>query len=287
MSIVWLNGELVDEHEATVPALDRGVLWGYGLFETMRAYGGAVWAFDDHYDRLCRGGEVIGLDVPDAETVARSLGDVLVANDLTDAGVRVTITAGAGPADPQADADGPPGVLATAWPLRDYSELYADGAALVTIPGGGRPLAGVKTTSYAVSVAGRSIARDRGGDDALFVDGDGHVLEATGSNLFVARDGLLLTPPLTEAVLPGVTRRHVLRVASDAGFETAEEPLGTDDLFVADDVVLTSSLREVYPARSIDGRPLNRGDTAERLRKAYRTAVLAELSSRRRRASTG
>ena len=287
MSIVWLNGELLDEHEATVPALDRGVLWGYGLFETMRAYGGAVWAFDEHYDRLCAGGEVIGLDVPDADTVARSLGDVLVANDLVDAGVRVTITAGAGPPDPQSDAEGPSNILATAWPLRDYTELYASGAALVTIPGGGRPLAGVKTTSYAVSVAGRHIARNAGGDDALFVDGDGHVLEATGSNLFVARDGRLITPPLTEAVLPGVTRRHVLRVASDAGFETAEEPLHVDDLFAADDVVLTSSLREVYPARSVDGRPLQVRDTAEKLRKAYRTAVLADLSSPRRRASTG
>jgi branched-chain amino acid aminotransferase len=287
MSIVWLNGEFLDEREATVPALDRGVLWGYGLFETMRAYGGAVWAFDDHYDRLCRGGEVIGLDVPDADTVARSLGDVIVANELTDAGVRVTITAGAGPADPQADAEGPPNVLATAWPLRDYTELYETGAALVTIPGGGRPLAGVKTTSYAVSVAGRFIARNAGGDDALFIDDDGHVLEATGSNLFVIRDGRLITPPLTEAVLPGVTRRHVLRVADNAGFETAEEPLRIEDVFAAEDVVLTSSLREVYPARSIDGRPLNRGDAAETLRRAYRTAVLADLSSRRRRASTG
>ena len=287
MSIVWLNGELLDEREAMVPALDRGVLWGYGLFETMRAYGGAVWAFDEHYDRLCLGGEVIGLDVPDAEAVARALGDVLVANDLVDAGVRVTITAGAGPADPQSDADGPSSVLTTAWALRDYTQLYETGAALVTIPGGGRPLAGVKTTSYAVSVAGRHIARNAGGDDALFVDGEGHVLEATGSNLFVARDGRLLTPPLTEAVLPGVTRRHVLGVASDAGFETVEEPLRIDDLFEADDVVLTSSLREVYPARSVDGRPLKVGDTAEKLRKAYRTAVLADLSSRRRRASTG
>jgi len=277
MSVVWLNGEVVDESEAMIPALDRGVLWGYGLFETMRSYGGAVWALDDHYDRLCRGGELIDLAVPDADVVRGALDAVLAANDLGDAGVRVTITAGAGPSDPQADANQPPNVLATAWPLRDYTELYAEGAVLVTIPGGGRPLAGVKTTSYAVSVAGRVIARRAGGDDALFLDGEGHVLEATGSNVFVVRGDRLVTPPLTEAVLPGVTRLHVLGVAADAGFKTLEEPLRLDDVFAADEVVLTSSLREVYPARSIDGRAVNRGQMAEKLRDAYRAAVLANL----------
>jgi branched-subunit amino acid aminotransferase/4-amino-4-deoxychorismate lyase len=277
MSIVWLNGELLPEDRALVPALDRGVLWGYGLFETMRAYGGRLWAFDDHYDRLRTGAEVIDISSPDPTTLSEVFRDVLRANELEDAGVRVTITAGTGPADPQSDPTGAPAVLVTAWPLRDYSNLYADGAVLATIPGGGRPLAGLKTTSYVVSVAGRVIARRAGADDALFVASDGRVLEATGSNLFAARGDELVTPPLTEAVLPGVTRRHVLAVAGRIGFGTVEESLTLDDLFAVDEVVLTSSLREVYPARSIDGRELKRCGVAEKLRDVYHAAVLESL----------
>jgi branched-subunit amino acid aminotransferase/4-amino-4-deoxychorismate lyase len=277
VSTVWLNGKLLPAREARVPALDRGVLWGYGLFETMRVYGGRPWAFDDHYSRLRKGGEVIELAAPDADDMRQAIAETIAANDLEDAGVRVTITAGAGPADPQADPDEPPNVLVAAWPLRDYSELYSKGAALVTIAGGGRPLAGVKTTSYAVSVAGRVIARRAGADDALFVGDGGCVLEATASNLFVLRGNVLSTPPLSEAVLPGVTRRCVLAVAADVGLSTAEEALRLDDLYAADEVVLTSSLREVYPARSVDGRDVNRGEVVEKLRDAYHAAVLSSL----------
>lgn len=277
MSIVWLNGELCAEDDALTPALDRGVLWGYGLFETMRAYGGRLWAFDEHHARLRTGAEVVGLDVPDAPILRRALADVLAANELHDAGVRVTITAGTGPADPQSDPTGPPTVLGTAWPLRDYSALYEQGAALTTIAGGGRPLAGIKTTSYAVSVVGRLIAHRAGADDALFVGDDGRVLEATGSNIFVVRGSALVTPPLSEAVLPGVTRRHVLDVAPRAGLETVEDSLSLDDLFRADEVLLTSSLREVYPARSVDGRELKSCGMAGKLRSVYHAAVLESL----------
>jgi branched-chain amino acid aminotransferase len=243
----------------------------------MRVYEGRPWAFDDHYARLVKGGEVIGLVAPEADVMRRALDETIGANELDDAGVRVTVTAGAGPADPQSDPDEPPNVLVTAWPLRDYSDLYENGAALVTIAGGGRPLAGVKTTSYAVSVAGRVIARRSDADDALFVGEGGCVLEATGSNLFVLRGNELVTPPLSEAVLPGVTRRWVLDVAREVGLSTVEEALILDDLYDADEVVLTSSLREVYPARSVDGRELSRGGVVDKLRDAYHAAVLRSL----------
>jgi branched-chain amino acid aminotransferase len=126
-------------------------------------------------------------------------------------------------------------------------------------------------------VAGRVIARRAGADDALFVGDGGCVLEATASNLFVLRGNVLSTPPLSEAVLPGVTRRCVLAVAADVGLSTAEEALRLDDLYAADEVVLTSSLREVYPARSVDGRDVNRGEVVEKLRDAYHAAVLSSL----------
>ena len=278
MERIWLNGELVDAATATVPALDRGVLWGQGLFETMRVYDGKVWALDDHLARLHAGADAIDVPVPPDGGMASAIEDVVAANGLRDAGTRITITRGAGPVDPQADADGRPNVIVTAWRLRDYTALYANGVALVTIPGGGRPLAGLKTTSYVVSVAGRIVAQRASADDALFVGDGGRVLEATGSNLFVVEGRRIVTPPLEDSVLPGVTRRHVIGVAPSIGLSVAEEPLTLARLFEADEVLLTSSLREVYAVRSIDGRAVSRGGVAQELREAYHGAVLEALS---------
>lgn len=275
MALVWLNGELTEADEAVLPALDRGVLWGQGVFETLRAYSGRPWAVEEHHRRLAAGADALEIEPPDLEGVRRAFGEVLEANGLGDAGVRVTVTAGAGPPEPHAAADGRPSTIVTAWALPDYEGLYADGAALVTLPGG-RPLAGIKSTSYAPSVAGRITARRAGGDDGLFVGPGEEVLETTGSNLLVCSGKTLSTPPLGE-VLPGVTRGTVVEVARELGYEVAERRVLLDELFEAEEVLCTSSLREVYPVRSVDGRPTRRRRVAERLRGAYRERVLREL----------
>jgi branched-chain amino acid aminotransferase len=254
------------------------LLSGYGLFETLRAYGGEPWALADHHDRLVSGSELIDLPVPGRDVIAQAITETLAANSLSDAGVRITVTGGAGPVDVQADPDSPPKVIVIVWPIRDYSELYERGAALVTIAEGGRPLAGVKTTSYAVSVAGRVSARRAGADDALFLGGHKRVLEATGSNVMVVTGTTIRTPPVEDTILPGVTRQHVIDVALRQGFEVVEELLYMDDLYAAEEVVLTSSLREVYPARSIDGAPLPIEGHAARLRTAFHEHVLRTLS---------
>lgn len=277
MALVWLNGELVPPEKATISVLDRGLLSGHGLFETLRAYEGLPWAVDDHYARFVAGAEWIELPLPDEAAIAEAMRDTLRANGVSNGGVRVTITRGAGPVDPQSDADTEPNMFVLAWPLRDYTDLHGNGAVIVTFRHGARSLAHVKSTSYAMSVAGRVYARRAGADDALFTSGDGRVLEATGSNIFSAMGERLVTPPLDEGILPGVTRHHVIAVAREIGFEVDEAPLRVGDLSEADEVVLTSSLREVYPARSIDGTAMNRSGVAERLREAYRDRVLSAL----------
>jgi len=280
MDIVWLNGELVPAADATISALDRGVLWGQGLFETLRAYSGRLWAFDEHLTRLRKGADVLDVPVPDPGALRAGMLDVIDANGLSDCGVRVTLTRGAGPPGPHEDADGPPNTILTAWTLPDYTEIYAHGVDLVTMPGGGRPLAGVKTTSYGASVAGRIAAKRAGVDDVLFVGDDDVVLEATGSNLIVAIGRRLLTPPLGDAVLPGVTCKHVLALAPSLGFDVAQTTVRLDDLHDADEVVLTSSLREVYPVRSVDRAELSRAAVAAELRDAFEVVVRTELDLR-------
>ncbi len=276
MARIWLNGHLVAAAEAVVPALDRGLLWGQGVFETLRAYDGRAWAVREHHDRLSVGAETLDLEPPELEMMAAAFEDVLEANDLADAGLRITVTGGYGPPEPHADATGPANVIVTAWPLPDYHDLYAEGAALVTLPEGGRPLAGIKSTSYAPSVAGRIAARRAGGDDGLFVGAGEEVLETTGSNLLVLSGRTIATPPLG-GVLPGVTRAKVIEAAGAEGFEVVERQITVDELFEADEVLCTSSLREVYPVRSVDGRPTRRRKVAARLRDAYRRMVTEEL----------
>src|SRR5437899_12259182 len=112
--LIWLNGELVNAATATVPALDRGVLWGQGLFETMRVYGGRVWALADHLARLEMGAEAIDVPVPGHAVLRDALDAVVAGNGLDDAGARITITKGAGPIDPQSEADAAPNVIVTA-----------------------------------------------------------------------------------------------------------------------------------------------------------------------------
>jgi len=274
MALIWLNGVLVPPEHATISVLDRGLLSGHGLFETLRSYNGEPWAMADHYARLKTGAEWIDLHLPDEAHVAEALRDTVHSNELTDAGVRVTITAGAGPVDAQSDADQGTNMFVLAWPLRDYTALHRDGARVVTFREGARSLAQVKSISYAMSVAGRVYARRAGADDALFTADDGRVLEATGSNLFACTGERLTTPPLDEGILPGVTRHHVIEVAKEIGFDVEEAPVTVDDLSRADEVVLTSSLREVYRAQSVDGVSLGDAGVAVRLREAYRERVL-------------
>jgi branched-subunit amino acid aminotransferase/4-amino-4-deoxychorismate lyase len=227
--------------------------------------------------RLAEGAAAIDVPVPPRTELAAAIDDVVAANGYGEAGTRITITKGTGPVEPHVDADGPPNVIVTAWALPDYTALYRDGVALVTIPGGGRPLAGLKTTSYVVSVAGRILAKRAGAEDALFLGDEGRVLEATGSNLFVVEGRRIVTPPLDESVLPGVTRRHVIDVAPRVGLSVVEEAVTVERLFEADEVLLTSSLREVYRARTVDGRAVARGAVETELRDAYHAAVLEAL----------
>jgi branched-subunit amino acid aminotransferase/4-amino-4-deoxychorismate lyase len=277
MPRIWFNGALVAPEHATISVLDRGLLSGHGLFETLRAYDGEPWAASDHYTRLVQGAAWIDLPLPPEETITSALRDTLGANELRDAGVRVTITRGAGPIDPQSDADSDPNMFVLAWPLRDYTKLHADGAVIVTFAHGARSLAHVKSTSYAMSVAGRVYAKRAGADDALFTS-EGRVLEATGSNIFAAWGSRLVTPSLDEGILPGVTRHHVIEVAKQLGFEVETSLLRVDELESADEVILTSSLREVYRARSIDGIEMRSSGVADRLREAYRRRVLSASS---------
>jgi branched-chain amino acid aminotransferase len=246
---LWADGELVDEDDAHVSVLDHGFTVGDGVFETLKVYAGRPFAVRRHLERLVRSATGLDLQVPPADFVRRAIDDVVGANQLGTATLRVTLTSGPGPLGSVRGTAGPTLVVAPAapapWPAT------AD-VVVVPWPRNERgPLAGLKTTSYAENVVALAWARRRGGGEALFANLAGNLCEGTGTNVFVAVGGRLATPPLSAGCLAGVTRALVVEACG-----AVEEDLSVADLLGADEAFLTSTTREVQPIRAVDGRVL-------------------------------
>jgi branched-chain amino acid aminotransferase len=248
-SVVWLDGALVDAAEARISPFDHGLLTGDGVFETLIVYGGEPFAVRRHLDRLAASCAGLGLDVPDRTVVADALRQVVMANGLTSARLRVTVTGGDSPLGSERGAGGPTVVVAggalAAWPPT---------ADVVVVPwtrNERSAVAGLKTTSYGENVVALAHARAHDASEAIFANTRGDLCEGTGSNVFVAIGGRLVTPPLTSGCLAGVTRALVLELV-----DAVEDDLPVGALADADEAFLTSTTREVQPIRAVDGRVL-------------------------------
>ena len=285
MRWIFVNGEVVERSTARVSALDRGLLYGYGLFETMRSYGGRVFRLAEHYRRLCDGASRLAMAVPlSLDDVGKAVDAVLVRNDLADAYLRLTVTAGTPP-----NAAGPAGDAAAvlvARPLTDYPpDLYRRGMAAVVSPvrrNETSPLCRIKTLNYLDNLLAREDARRRGADEAILLNTRGLVAEGSASNLFLVEGGRLLTPSVESGALPGITRQAALELASAAGLEAVESGVEMQALWDAPEVFLTNSVMEVMPLTMLDGRPVGSGEpgpVTERLGQMYRELVLRDTST--------
>lgn len=260
---LWLNGRLVDEADAAVSVRDRGFLLGDGLFETMRAYGGRVFAQHEHLERLRRGAARIGLALPDG--LADAVSETLDASGLADAAVRLTVTRGCAEADGGGLVTAASSAATTAIIVRCYEPLteWYDRGLRAGLAAGrldeNRATAGLKHLGYLEAILAMRTARSSGWDDAVFLDTAGHVAEATASNVFIVVDEALMTPPVTCGILPGITRAAVVPLAARRGWTVREEPLAPGALAEATEAFLTSSLREIVPLVAVDGVPVGAG----------------------------
>ncbi|MCH8920801.1 MAG: aminotransferase class IV, partial [Chloroflexi bacterium] len=242
MRWIYLNGELVRQETATVSALDRGLLYGYGLFETMRSYGGRVFRLEQHYQRLRDGAARLAMDVP---LTLRELSDaveiVLQRNELSDARVRLMLTAG---------AEGAAGsVVLLAREVTEYPrQLYRRGmSALVSSMRRNETsfLSGVKSFNYLDNLLAREDARRQGADEAIILNTRGLVAEGSASNMFLVLDGRLVTPNLSSGCLAGITRQAVLELAAAAELEPVESEVEPSAFEDASEAFLTGSVMEV------------------------------------------
>ncbi|GGZ02143.1 aminodeoxychorismate lyase [Streptomyces nitrosporeus] len=246
---IWVNGGLRDADDATVSVLDHGLTVGDGVFETVKVTGGRLFALTRHLDRLTRSARGLGLPDPDTDEVRRAALAVTEADPLPLGRLRITYTGGLSPLGSERGDKGPGLVVALGEAAR-----RPDSTAVVTVPWTRNErgaLAGLKTTSYAENVVALARAHRHGASEALFANTVGQLCEGTGTNVFVVLDGEIHTPPVTSGCLAGITR--ALTVEWTGARET-ELPL--DILESADEIFLTSTLRDVQGVHRADGREL-------------------------------
>ncbi len=282
--VIWVNGELSSPAQARVSVLDAGFLYGDGVFETLRTYGGRPFLLHAHLARLLDGARALALPSPPSlETLTDAVGQALEAAALPEATLRITLTRGEGTLGLEPDGFTRATCVIAVLPLRTWPEaLYTHGATLVTLwrrSAEDRPGPAIKSLSYQRALLGRQSFRARGADEGLYLDEGGNITEGTVSNVFAVRAGKLVTPP-AEVCLPGITRREVLDLARDLELDVREAPLKPEDLSRADEVFLTGSLAELVPCVRFDRAPIGKetpGPVWERLHAAYRSFTQVEL----------
>jgi branched-chain amino acid aminotransferase len=251
-ALVWLDGAIVDPADAKISVFDHGLTVGDGVFETLKVIDGRPFALRRHLERLSRSAVGLGLGLPfgGEAFVRRAVDDLVGAAALASARVRITLTAGAAPmGSGRGEAD--PTLIVVVAPL----DPWEPDTAAITVPwprNERSAVAGLKTTSYAENVVALAEAAKLGASEAILPNLAGNLCEGTGTNVFVALGGRLLTPPLLAGCLAGVTRALLLEEMPDAD----EDDIPMAALGDADEVLLTSSTRDVQPLRELDGRPL-------------------------------
>lgn len=266
--IVYLNGQFVPGKEARVSVFDRGFLYGDGIYETLRVYGGQVFKLDEHLARLERSAGMIHLKLPlDSSGFAEAIETCLKKNDLSSALVRIGVSRGEAslPGLDPALVAGEATVVIAPRPFKPYpEEMYERGinAAVVSVrrnPAEALNPA-IKSTNFLNNILAKMEALEAGADEAIMLNTNGHVAEGTTTNVFWVNRMTLFTPPLEAGILDGVTRHAALNIAQRLLAYRAFEVLrGRDALDEADEVFVTSTSYEVMPVTSIDGSPVGDG----------------------------
>ena len=260
--IVFLNDSLVPRYQAMISALDYGFLYGYGLFETMRAYGGQVFRLDRHLDRLERSARILGMSTETLD-LKSAVEDVVQANQLSEARVRITISIGEGEMIFVPNICKKPTVLILAVPYQPYPEqVYQKGfRAIISsiLRNSQSPISRLKSVNYLENILTKEGANTAGADEALCLNEKGFLAEGSMSNLFVVTDGVLRTPGEASGILPGITRGAIIELAEELGIKAVEDDITLKELIDSEEAFLTNSLIEVMPLTEVDGKTIAAG----------------------------
>ncbi|MEM1607637.1 MAG: branched-chain-amino-acid transaminase [Candidatus Bathyarchaeia archaeon] len=264
--LVYIDGKFYPKDEAKISVFDHGFLYGDGVFEGIRAYDGVVFKLKEHIDRLYNSAHAIMLDIPlTKEEMIEAVLETLRRNNLRDAYIRLVVTRGAGDLglDPRKCAK--PSIIIIAVPLlRLYDEeKRRKGISMIVSWVRRDPVDAtsheIKSLNYLNSILAKIEANNVGADEALILDTNGYICEATGENIFIVKDGKLYTPPRSSGALPGITASVVKRIAAKLGYEVIERNITVTELYSADEAFLTGTGAEIMPIREVNKRRIGEG----------------------------
>lgn len=279
----YVNGKFVPFEEASLPVEDRATQFGDGVYEVARIYEGVPFAFSDHVQRMQKGASIIGIPWPWEEAELQTMVDELIArNNQQDGIVYWQVSRGTAPRShvfpPQAD----PNLIAYTRDYPDHAAAWEQGVK-VTIERDVRwLLCHVKSVNLLGNVLAKEAAASKGGAEALLEREGYGIVEGGSSNVFIVKDGVLATPPLSELILPGITRSYVLEIAAEQGMSAAERYISREELLQADEVFFTSTGVEVMPVAAADGHTIGSGalgPVTKQLLAAYKERVAAACST--------
>jgi branched-chain amino acid aminotransferase len=262
---IYIDGKYYDERNARFSVFDHGLLYGDGIFEGIRAYNGRVFKLKEHIDRLFCSAKSILLNLPMAHAdIMTAIVETCRRNKLRDGYIRLVVTRGPGTLGLNPNRCKNPSVIIIAGKIQLYPpELYRQGMDIVTVPTT-RNLhsalnPAIKSLNYLNNIMAKIEANNAGCEEAVMLNAEGFVAECTGDNIFIVKEGQLLTPPLAAGALYGITRRVVMDLAAQAGLKVSESDLTRYDLFNANECFLTGTAAELMPVVKIDGRVIGTG----------------------------
>jgi branched-chain amino acid aminotransferase len=262
---IYIDGKYYDERNARISVFDHGLLYGDGIFEGIRVYNGRVFKLKEHIDRLFCSAKSILLNLPLAHAdIMTAIVETCRRNKLRDGYIRLVVTRGPGTLGLNPNRCKNPSVIIIADKIQLYpAQLYRQGMDIVTVPTT-RNLhsalnPAIKSLNYLNNILAKIEANNAGCEEAIMLNAEGFVAECTGDNIFIVKEGQLLTPPLTAGALYGITRRVVMDLATEAGLKVSESDLTRYDMFNADECFLTGTAAELMPVVKIDGRVIGTG----------------------------
>jgi len=268
--LIWHNGELIDWEDAKIHVLTHGLHYGTGVFEGERAYdtqlGTAIFRHRDHLERLLKSAELYYMPVPySLDELRRATHELIAANGLRECYVRPIVYRGYGQMGLY-PLDAPVDVTIAVWSwgayLGEESKLHGVRAKISSwrrIPHDALIPHAKACGQYLNSVLAKIEASKAGYEEAILLDAQGFVSEGTGENIYALRDGAIVTPPQTAGILDGISRRSVIQIARDLGYEVVERDLARAELYLADEVFLSGTAAELVPVREIDDHPIGGG----------------------------
>ncbi len=268
-NLIYLNGKFVPASEAKISCLDHGFLYGDGIFEGIRAYNGRVFRLEEHMDRLYLSAKAIDLKIPvEKKEFIQLILEACRQNNIETGYVRPIVSRGQGDLglDPRKCTKGATMIIIAIPTLSLYGDAYERGLTVITSsyrrvpPEAVSP--SIKSLNYLNNVLGRIEANQYGADEAIMLDIHGFVSEATADNLFIIKDGTLVTPP-TSTNLPGITRAAAIEIASLKGHPVKEQFFSIYDVWVADECFITGTAAEIGPVTKVDGRLIGDGKPGE------------------------